>query len=58
VPDVGWIDIDPTNDQFATDRYVTTAWGRDYEDVPPLKGVIFSESRDTELSVHVDVVAL
>ena len=58
VPDVGWVHLDPTNDQFTTDRYVTTAWGRDYEDVPPLKGVIFSESKATELAVHVDVVAI
>jgi transglutaminase-like putative cysteine protease len=56
VPDMGWVDIDPTNDQFVNDRYVVTAWGRDYSDVPPLKGVIFTEGAGHELEVTVDVV--
>jgi transglutaminase-like putative cysteine protease len=56
VPDVGWVDIDPTNDQFVNDRYIVTAWGRDYSDVPPLKGVIFTEGTGHELEVTVDVV--
>jgi transglutaminase-like putative cysteine protease len=58
LPDAGWIDIDPTNDQLVSDRYVTTAWGRDYGDVPPLKGVIYTESSKNELRVQVDVVAI
>jgi transglutaminase-like putative cysteine protease len=58
VPDAGWIDIDPTNDQLVSDRYVTTAWGRDYGDVPPLKGVIFTEGSKNKLTVQVDVVAI
>ena len=56
VPDVGWVDIDPTNDQFVNDRYVVTAWGRDYSDVPPLKGVIFTKGAGHELEVTVDVI--
>ena len=55
LPSLGWIDLDPTNDQFVDDRYVTVAWGRDYSDVPPLKGVIFTESESHELTVSVDV---
>ena len=55
VPGSGWLDLDPTNDQFVDDRYVTVAWGRDYGDVPPLKGVIFTESTSYELTVSVDV---
>jgi transglutaminase-like putative cysteine protease len=58
LPDAGWIDIDPTNDQLVSDRYVTTAWGRDYGDVPPLKGVIYTESSMNELRVQVDVLAI
>ena len=58
VPDAGWVDIDPTNDQLVSDRYVTTAWGRDYGDVPPLKGVIFTEGTKNKLTVPVDVVAI
>jgi transglutaminase-like putative cysteine protease len=58
VPWAGWIDLDPTNNRFVTDRYVTTAWGRDYDDVPPLKGVIYTESTENELHVSVDVERL
>ncbi len=58
LPDTGWVDIDPTNDQFVNDRYVTTAWGRDYGDVTPLEGVIYTEGKTTELDVGVDVIPL
>lgn len=50
-----WIGVDPTNDQVAGPRYVTTARGRDYRDVPPLKGVIFTHGERSELEVAVDV---
>jgi transglutaminase-like putative cysteine protease len=56
VPELGWTDLDPTNDQPADGRYVVTAWGRDYTDVPPLRGVIFTESTKSTLEVAVDVV--
>jgi transglutaminase-like putative cysteine protease len=56
VPRAGWVDVDPTNRQLVNDRYVTTAWGRDYCDVPPLKGVIFTEGTKHNLDVEVDVV--
>ena len=58
VPGGGWVDIDPTNQQFVDDRYVTAAWGRDYADIPPLKGVIFTKGLEHELDVVVDVVRL
>ena len=57
-PDAAWIDIDPTNDQFPGERYIVTAYGRDYGDVPPMNGVIYTEGRTTSLKVAVDVVAL
>ncbi|MEP9382153.1 transglutaminase family protein [Nocardioides sp. KR10-350] len=50
-----WVALDPTNDQRADDRYVTVAWGRDYADVPPVKGVIFTEAKRSTLAVSVDV---
>jgi len=56
VPDTGWVDLDPTNDQFVGDRYVTTAWGRDYRDVSPVKGVIYTESTSDGMEVSVDVL--
>ena len=55
VPGVGWVDVDPTNDQLVDDRYVTVGWGRDYDDVAPLKGVVFSDGGETTLEVSVDV---
>jgi transglutaminase-like putative cysteine protease len=58
VPDAGWVAVDPTNDQFANGRYVVTAIGRDYSDVPPMNGVIYTEGKTEKLEVQVDVVAL
>jgi transglutaminase-like putative cysteine protease len=58
VPDAGWVDIDPTNDRIVSDRYVTTACGRDYGDVSPLKGVIYTKSTKNQLHVSVDVTAV
>ncbi len=55
VPGLGWVDVDPTNDQFVNGRYITTGWGRDYGDVSPLKGVVYSEGGTTTLDVSVDV---
>ena len=57
LPDIGWIDFDPTNNQIPTDRHITVAWGRDYSDVTPLKGVVFG-SGTHELSVSVDCRAI
>ncbi len=50
-----WTGVDPTNDQPAGERYITTARGRDYGDVPPMKGVIFTDAKETKLKVSVDV---
>ena len=53
-----WWDLDPTNDQQADSRYVVAAWGRDYADVTPVKGVIFTEGAGSALEVGVNVVRL
>jgi transglutaminase-like putative cysteine protease len=58
VPEAGWLDVDPTNDRLVNGRYVVTAHGRDYSDVPPLGGVIYTEGKTQRLKVAVDVVAL
>ena len=58
IPNGGWLAVDPTNDQWVDDRYVTVAWGRDYADVPPVKGVIFTEAKKSTLKVEVDVAPL
>ena len=53
-----WLAIDPTNDKWAGERYVTVAWGRDYGDVSPVKGVIFTKAKKSTLRVAVDVAPL
>lgn len=55
-PSGQWLSLDPTNDQQVGERYVTVAWGREYADVSPLKGVIVSEASHSELEVEVDVL--
>lgn len=40
VPEIGWVDFDPTNGVFPSGEHVTIGWARDYDDVSPLKGVI------------------
>jgi transglutaminase-like putative cysteine protease len=55
VAGVGWVDLDPTNNQFVDSRYVVAGWGRDYSDVPPLKGVVMTRAKKSTLTVGVDV---
>jgi transglutaminase-like putative cysteine protease len=55
VPGWGWLDVDPTNDKVVGPTYVTTAWGRDYSDVSPLKGIVFGGGTSHTLDVSVDV---
>jgi transglutaminase-like putative cysteine protease len=56
--DAGWIDVDPTNDLVTGDQHLTLAWGRDYADVAPIKGVILGGGEHTvEVAVDVEVVA-
>lgn len=52
--DEGWIDMDPTNNVAPTDGHVTLAWGRDYGDVSPLRGLILGGGRNA-LKVEVDI---
>jgi len=56
-PGVGWVDVDPTNNVFPSDRHVTLAWGRDYSDVSPIRGVILGGGGH-ELNVSVDVTPI
>jgi transglutaminase-like putative cysteine protease len=51
----GWIDVDAVNNCFAGTGHITVAWGRDYDDVAPLKGVYVGGGTH-QLSVSVDVV--
>jgi transglutaminase-like putative cysteine protease len=58
LPDGSWLGFDPTNDQLADERYTIVAWGRDYDDVPPLRGVIYTDAESHEMDVSVDVAPL
>jgi transglutaminase-like putative cysteine protease len=54
VPDLGWIDFDPTNDLIPAEEHVTIGHGRDFGDVTPIRGVILGGGQHT-LAVSVDV---
>jgi transglutaminase-like putative cysteine protease len=54
--DAGWIDIDPTNALIPYDAHITVAWGRDYADVSPIRGVAIGGGEHT-VKVAVDVIA-
>lgn len=51
----GWVDIDPTNNVTPGQQHVLLAWGRDYDDVSPVKGVILGGGTHT-VKVAVDVM--
>jgi transglutaminase-like putative cysteine protease len=50
----GWLDMDPTNNVTPSEGHVTLAWGRDYGDVSPLRGLILGGGGHT-LRVEVDM---
>jgi transglutaminase-like putative cysteine protease len=54
VPDLGWLPLDPTNDLVPGEQHITVAWGRDFSDVTPVRGVIMGGGRH-DLWVSVDV---
>jgi transglutaminase-like putative cysteine protease len=53
-PRLGWVDFDPTNDIIPSDQHITLAWGRDFDDVSPVKGVILGGGSH-RMTVFVDV---
>lgn len=56
-PPFGWIELDPTNDVFAGMDHVSVAWGRDFGDVSPLRGIILGGGSH-RLTVGVKVEAI
>ncbi len=55
-PQNQWLELDPTNDQMVDERYITVGYGRDYADVPPLRGgIIYTNSESSAIDVSVDV---
>lgn len=53
----GWWGIDPTNNKFIDDHHVSVGTGRDYADLPPIKG-IYTGSGESELDVSVRMTRL
>jgi transglutaminase-like putative cysteine protease len=53
-PALGWVDLDPTNNLVVHDEHVVLAWGRDYGDISPVRGVLLGGG-DHRVSVAVDL---
>ena len=56
-PEHGWVDLDPTNNLVVKDEHVVLAYGRDYSDISPVRGVILGGGRHN-VSVGVDLEAV
>lgn len=56
-PDAGWLDFDPTNNRAAGLDHIDVAWGRDYADVSPVKGILRVSGKQTSRQA-VDVIPL
>jgi transglutaminase-like putative cysteine protease len=57
-PNEGWVEYDPTNNTASNSQHIVTAFGRDYLDVTPARGVIFGGGKSPILEVSVDVARL
>jgi transglutaminase-like putative cysteine protease len=53
-PTYGWVDFDPTNNCLVHNEHLTVAWGRDFSDVSPMRGVVLGGGAQT-LDVSVTV---
>lgn len=56
-PEIGWVEFDPTNNLLPSHHHITVAYGRDYFDVAPIKGIIFSSGKQN-IAVKVDVTRI
>lgn len=57
IPELGWVDFDPTNGLLPSGEHITLGWARDYDDISPVKGVIIGGHRHA-LRFAVDVEPL
>ncbi len=57
-PLAGWVDFDPTNGHLPVNSHITVAWGRDYADVIPVRGVMIGPATEQKLKVSVDVAPI
>jgi transglutaminase-like putative cysteine protease len=56
-PNHGWVELDPTNDMRADRRHITLAWGGDFADVVPLRGVLLG-GRGQKMATAVSVIPM
>jgi len=54
-PEAGWVDFDPTNGLMPRDEHIAIAYGRDYDDVSPISGILLGGSEHA-VTVSVDVL--
>tara|TARA_R110000850_G_scaffold4071_4_gene19152 strand:+ start:6816 stop:7307 length:492 start_codon:yes stop_codon:yes gene_type:complete len=54
IPGHAWVEFDATNNLLVNDKHIRVAVGRDFADVTPLKGIVYSGS-EQEMKVSVDV---
>jgi transglutaminase-like putative cysteine protease len=47
-PGIGWVGLDATHGQYTDDRYVPVGYGRDYDDVRPVRGVIKGQTLQSQ----------
>jgi transglutaminase-like putative cysteine protease len=56
-PHLGWVDFDPTNRCLVQSEHITLAWGRDFSDVTPMRGIVLGGGKQS-LQVSVTVTPL
>jgi transglutaminase-like putative cysteine protease len=56
-PEAGWADFDPTNNVIPKEEHIALAFGRDFQDVSPVTGVLLGGG-DHEVEVAVDVTPI
>ena len=57
LPGAGWTGFDPTLRSRTTDHHIRVAIGRDYGDVPPLRGVYRSSGQAGDMRVELSIQA-
>ena len=56
-PEFGWVDFDPTNNIIPNGEHITIAFGRDYDDISPISGVLLGGGAH-DVDVAVDVLLM
>lgn len=57
IPELEWVEFDATNNLLVADRHIRVAVGRDFADVTPLKGIVYS-GKEQKMKVSVDVQSI